>query len=96
MAERRPHLTSEAAERLAVLALSFITNHPDSLGRFLALTGIGPGMIRTAAAEPGFLVGVLDYFLSDEPLLVAFAADADIPPTEVAAARRALAPEDPT
>jgi tetraacyldisaccharide-1-P 4'-kinase len=40
------------------------------------------------------LVGVIDYYLGDEPLLLAFAAHAGIQPTDVAAARRALAPEE--
>ena len=90
MAEKRVHLTPEAAELLAVDALSFLAGEPEALGRFLALTGIGPGMLRAAAGDPGFLTGVLDYFLSDEPLLVAYARHARIPETEVAAARRAL------
>ena len=90
MAERRVHLTPEAAELLAVDALSFLASEPEALGRFLALTGIGPGMLRAAAADAGFLTGVLDYFLGDEPLLVAYAQHAGIAETEVAAARRAL------
>jgi len=50
----------EAAESLAIQALSFIAQDPERLGRFLALTGIGPAEIRSAAAEPGFLTGVLE------------------------------------
>jgi len=90
MAERRVHLTTEAAELLAVDALSFLAGEPEALGRFLALTGIGPGVLREAAADPGFLMGVLDYFLSDEPLLIAYARHAGIPEHELAVARRAL------
>ena len=90
MAERRVHLTQEAAELLAVNALSFLAGEPEALGRFLALTGIGPAMLRAAAADPDFLIGVLDYFLGDERLLVAYAQHAGIPEREVAAARRTL------
>ena len=36
----------------------------------MALTGIEPRMLRSAASDPGFLSGVVDYLLSDERLLV--------------------------
>jgi hypothetical protein len=81
----------EAAEHLAIQALTFIGGDPAELGRFLAMTGIGPAELRAAAHEPGFLVGVLDHILGHEPLLLAFAKDADIRPDSVAKARQALA-----
>jgi hypothetical protein len=80
----------EAAETLAVQALSYIGQDADRLGRFLAVTGIGPAEIRAAAAEPGFLAGVLDYLASDERLLTDFAAESGHDPATVAAARLAL------
>jgi hypothetical protein len=92
--EKRGHLSLEAAEQLAVEALSFMASDPETISRFLALTGIDPTMLRNAATEPGFLSGVLDYFLSDERLLVAFAAQANVPPTAIATARRVISPED--
>ena len=95
MPEIRGQMAIEAAEHLAIRALSFLATQPEALGRFLALAGIGPAMLRQAAADPAFLVGVLDYFLSDEPALVAFAADAGIRPTEIAIARRALDHHEP-
>ena len=54
------------------------------------MTGIGPAEIRTAAAEPGFLAGVLDYLASDERLLTEFAAESGNDPATIAAARLAL------
>ncbi|MGA7973300.1 MAG: DUF3572 domain-containing protein, partial [Pseudolabrys sp.] len=59
----------EAAETVAIQALSFIAAEPERLGRFLGITGIGPAQIREAAREPGFLAGVLDYLAGDERLL---------------------------
>ena len=58
---KRAAMTRESAELLAVQALTFLAGEPERLGRFLALTGIGPESLRTAAAEPGFLAGVLDH-----------------------------------
>jgi hypothetical protein len=80
----------ENAERLAIEALSFIAGEPESLARFLALSGIGPATLRRAAADPAFLAGVLDFVLGDEPLLVAFARHAGIAPEGIARARRAF------
>jgi hypothetical protein len=80
----------EAAEALAVQALSYIAQDSERLGRFLSLTGIGPGEIRTAAREPQFLIGVLDYLSGDERLLTDFAREAGHDPATVEAARIAL------
>jgi hypothetical protein len=88
---RRPLKQQQSPELLAIQALSFLGEDPERLGRFLALTGIGPADIRTAAQEPGFLAGVLDHVAGDQRLLVAFSAHAGIDPAEVDKARRAIA-----
>ncbi|HEY5081495.1 MAG TPA: DUF3572 domain-containing protein [Bauldia sp.] len=88
--ERRAKLTHEAAEIVAVEAFSYLASEPELLERFLALSGISPQTLRAASSEPGFLAGVLDFFLTDERLLVAYAERAAIPPTRIAAARQSL------
>jgi hypothetical protein len=75
---------------MAVPALTFIAQDGEQLARFLALSGLEPGNLREAAAEPSFLVGVLDYLSSDEALLLAFAANFQIDPTAIATAQRLL------
>ena len=84
----------EAAEALAVQALNYVAQDPVRLARFLALSGLEAGSIRAAAAESGFLAGVLSHLGDDEALLRAFAADAGIAPAEVDRARRILAGGD--
>src|SRR6185369_7125656 len=79
-----------AAEGLAIAALGFIAADPERLGRFLALTGIGPESIREAAREPRFLAGVLDHVAGHEALLLAFAAEHDVDPDHVMLARDVL------
>jgi hypothetical protein len=96
MAQRRqPGRSSDeqrqaAAAGVAIAALSFIAAEPDRLGHFLAMTGIGPESIRSAAQEPQFLAGVLDHIVADEELLLAFAAEREIDPEHVVAARDLL------
>ena len=88
-----PPLTKEAAEGLAIQALTFIAGEPERLGRFLSMTGIGPAEIRAASSQPGFLAGVLDHLATDERLLAAFAAETGTDPADVGRARLALTGE---
>ena len=88
--EKRQYRTAEQAEILAIGALSFLAADGEALARFLRLSGLTPENLRSAAAEPGFLAGLLDYFLANEALLVDYARDADIAPEEIARARAAL------
>ncbi len=85
-----PRLSVEDSEEIAVRGLQFLAGDPEQLGRFLAVTGIGPQDLRAAAAEPGFLAGVIEFFMADESLLLAFATNAGIRPTLFAAARHLL------
>src|ERR1043166_6341830 len=87
---RRENTAREAAESIAIQALGFLAANPQQLARFLQLSGLDPGRIRAAAADPAFLAGVLEHVASDESLLVAFAAEAAIKPEDVARARSIL------
>ena len=83
----------EAAEGLAIQALTYLAGEPERLGRFLSVTGIGPDQIRAAAGEPGFLAGVLAYLASDEQLAAAFTAEAGCAAADIARAHNALGGE---
>jgi hypothetical protein len=92
---RKPvHNPREAAEIVAVEALSFIAGEPERLGLFLAESGIGPETLRNAAADPHFLGSVLDFVLRDDATVKAFAAATQHHPTTIAAARQALGDPD--
>jgi hypothetical protein len=78
-------------EALAIAALGFLASDGERLGRFLAVTGLGPESLRAAARDPGFLASVLGYIAEDETLLLAYAADAGVAPESVARAHRKLA-----
>src|SRR5512140_1452384 len=89
----RGSMTPEAAEGIAIQALSFIAGDGERLGGFLAATGLGPTEIRAASREPGFLAGVLSYLCSDEQLAAAFAAEVQCRPDDIAKAHVALGGE---
>ncbi|EAV43785.1 hypothetical protein SIAM614_11693 [Stappia aggregata IAM 12614] len=87
-------MSVEEAQGIATEALLQLSRDPEQIGRFLAFSGIGPEMIREAAGEPGFLAGVLEFYMMDEALLLAFCENAGIRPTMMAAARYAIAGGD--
>ena len=87
---KRNMAAAEAAETLAIQALAFLAEDTERLGRFLAITGIGPADIRSSAAEPSFLAGVLDYLASDDQLLIEFAQHVAVDPAHIAKACAAL------
>lgn len=86
----RKELGNDEAELLAIQALGFLAGDDERLGRFLAITGIGPETLRAAAAQKSFLAQVLGYLMQDESLLLAFSADQSISPDRVAAGHRRL------
>jgi Protein of unknown function (DUF3572) len=87
---RQPTLSTEEAESLAIKGLQHIAGNNELLSRFLALSGIDPRDLRQAANSPAFLSGVMDFFMGDEPALLAFAASIGEAPETIAAARAAL------
>lgn len=91
---RGTSLTQSAAEQLAIQALTYLAGDEERLGRFLAVTGLGPDQIRAAAGESGFLAGVLDYLCHDETLLTGFASEAGIDPGDIGKALRVLGAGD--
>jgi hypothetical protein len=91
MLKQRPAAPADIAPAIALSGLAFLAEDLPRLGRFLALTGIGPEHLREAASAPETQLAVLDHLLSDESLLLVFAASKGIPPETIAPARAALA-----
>ncbi len=92
MTQGRPRgrIDADTASEVAIAALGFLAADGDRLSRFLALSGLGPDNLRSAAAQPGFLGGVLAHLLADESLLHVFAAEHGVAPETVVAAHARL------
>ena len=88
--EMKSQLTVDEAQALAINALVFLAQDHDLLSRFLALTGISAEEVRAAASEPGFLAGVLQFYLAHEPTLVRFCETTGTDPALMQAAIRLL------
>ncbi len=91
MRKSASRLDPDQAEAIALRALAFLAEEPARLGRFLALTGMGPQDLREAAGHGETLAAVLDYVLHDESLLLEFTANNAIAPASIAPAQALLA-----
>lgn len=85
-----PDKHSHDPESLSIAALVWIAADAAMMHRFLDLTGIQASDIRHAAAEPGFLAGVLKFIAAHEPTLNAFAEAEKVHPSAIMKAIRAL------
>ncbi len=82
------------AEALALRALTFILENDERIQKFLQITGVDPNDLSGLAAQPTFLLAVLDYLAGDEELLLSFAQEIQVNPETIGLARRALGGED--
>jgi|AGTN01.3.fsa_nt_gi Protein of unknown function (DUF3572). len=85
-----PRPTRDDARALALQAVAFMAGDETLLSRFVALTGCGVDDFRRRMADDGFLAAVLDFLLSDEPAVVAFADAEGIAPELPLLARTTL------
>ena len=86
-------LTKETAEALALQGLTFLAGDAARLSRFLTLTGIDPGDLRDWDGNTAIQGAVLEHLLSDESLLLVFAAEAGVGPETVAPSHMLLTGE---
>lgn len=83
-------MNQENAEILALRGLAFLAGEPDAMGRFLTLTGTSGPELRDRAEDPEFLAALLDFLMTDEPLVTAFCQAESMDAQQLHNARRAL------
>lgn len=83
-------MDADFGETIALQALGFLAEEPERLGRFLALTGMGPHELRDKAQTPQVLLAILEYLMQDEGLLLVFTAGSGIAPDDIAPAHAQL------
>ena len=81
---------AEGAQIIALKALGYLAADENLLGPFLDATGLGAGDLRTGATDSAFLAGILDYFMQNEALLLAFAGASELAPETIVQARQRL------
>lgn len=80
-------LALDHAQSVAISALAFIAKDLTRFGRFIALTGLSRDDFAGLVHNPNFQVAVLDHMLGDESLLLVFASENGVAPSDVAPAR---------
>jgi hypothetical protein len=83
-------MTPQTAEIIAFKALAFLVNSPDSMARFLDLSGLDAATLRARAEEPEMLSSIIDFLLRDEELVVRFCSEESIPARDVHMAKHIL------
>lgn len=90
MIPKRKAMTKDEAETLAITAFGFLAEEPERLGRFLALTGLGPADLKSGLEQSGLQAAVVAYLRGDESLLLVFSASARVAPERLAEAEGLL------
>ncbi|MEM6499823.1 MAG: DUF3572 domain-containing protein [Pseudomonadota bacterium] len=85
---------NDHASATALLAISFLAEDPGRLAAFMASAGVTPVDLRSRLSQPDFQAGVLEYIVSDENLLLGFAAHANLPPERVDTLRALITGKD--
>ncbi|MGC6511303.1 MAG: DUF3572 domain-containing protein [Parvibaculales bacterium] len=83
-------MTENDAEILALKILEWIARDEDAMVRFARLSGIDPIDLIVHASDPEMLGGMMDFFLSDEELIIAFCDETETDKELPALARQAL------
>lgn len=63
--------------------LAYLAANEEELAQFLNLTGTQPDQLRAMVQSPDFARALLDYYLSNEPLTLAFCAHEGVKPGDL-------------
>lgn len=70
---------------LAGLCLDHLAKNPEQLAEFMVQSGLDPASLRKLIGTTGFAHGLVDYVVSNEPLLLAVAAENKLKPESIVA-----------
>ena len=70
-------------KELADLCLQHLAQNPEQLAEFMMQSGLAPNDLRRLVGTAGFAHALVDYVVSNEPLLLAIAADSKLSPETI-------------
>lgn len=88
--QRNSRQNNAAPGDIALKFIGFMVSDEDRLQRFCTLSGMGETELKFGLTDPVMQGFLLDYALSDESLLLTFAADHGLKPESVVRARQQL------
>ncbi len=65
---------------IGLKSLSFLTDNPDYLGRFLDQSGLSVDELKNDIQNQDLQIGILDFLFADESLLMVFCSSQNIDP----------------
>ena len=78
----RPDTASSSLASYADICLGYLAENPEELLAFMQHAGLDPAALRAAVGTPALQRGLVDYFASNEPILLALCANANIAPDD--------------
>jgi hypothetical protein len=67
---------------LADACLGYLAEHPDELLAFMQFAGLDPDALRNSVGSSALQHGLIDYFASNEPILLALCANSALSPEQ--------------
>lgn len=80
----------DAAQQVAIAAISHIAADEQTILAFLQQAGLSPDLLREQISDPQFLGGVLDFILGDDAIATAFCMSEGMTGEDLMRARQAL------
>ena len=70
-------------EAISEACFAYLVQHPEDLQHFMTEVGYSPAAIEKALGSRDLAMGMIDYFVRSEPLLLAMCANAGFTPERV-------------
>ena len=78
----RPEKAESSVASLADACLGYLAENPDELLAFMQFAGLDPDALRRSVGSPSLQSGLIDYFASNEPILLALCANSGMSPEQ--------------
>lgn len=83
-------IAAQRAQDLAVDILLHLANDPDELDKFMSVSGLQPGDLRSLQDRPDVALFLLDFLAEEDERICNFAAVLNMRPQDIMAARTVL------
>ncbi len=82
LAVPRSEKADTSTASLAEACLGYLAETPDQLLAFMQFAGLDPDSLRRSVGTPALQHGLIDYFASNEPILLALCANSGMSPEQ--------------
>lgn len=83
-------MQEQQAQDIAIKGFTWLVGEDDQIARFFEVTGISVNDVSQSAAEPEFLLAVIEFLLMEDATVTGFCDAAGLPYDALSQARAAL------